>query len=322
MGPFGALLWISHYVGLFLQLSAASQASGDAEVDNHLSGNALFTEVPHDIITQSGRDVEMACSFRGAGSSSVSLEIQWWYLRQHREWTEKPAWTTNQVAPVEEMTRDATKISVVKVAGSNISHRLRLSSVKPTDEGTYECRVIDFSDSHAQHHRVRAYLQVQPTGPNVQLHNEDQQLHSDGQLQSEEQNLLQGSHPLQKGHSQITDREMQKKADQDLQHGDHKLHHQVHHKSHGSDSANKSEKMDSPPALHHDEHHRQDQDHQHHFHEGGHHQALEREGHQQMSKHTQASKKSQPKSHQSEVRAHKGHARENSNDCSTDDCVL
>lgn len=48
------------------------------------------------------------------------------------------------------------------MAGSNISHKLRLSSVKPSDEGTYECRVIDFSGTVAQHHRVRAHLQVQP----------------------------------------------------------------------------------------------------------------------------------------------------------------
>lgn len=48
------------------------------------------------------------------------------------------------------------------MAGSNISHKLRLSSVKPSDEGTYECRVIDFSGTVAQHHHVRAYLQVEP----------------------------------------------------------------------------------------------------------------------------------------------------------------
>ncbi|KAB0399063.1 hypothetical protein E2I00_004205, partial [Balaenoptera physalus] len=42
---------------------------------------------------------------------------------------------------------------VVKVVGSNISHKLRLSRVKPTDEGTYECRVIDFSDGKARHHK-------------------------------------------------------------------------------------------------------------------------------------------------------------------------
>lgn len=50
---------------------------------------------------------------------------------------------------------------VVKVVGSNISHKLRLSRVKPSDEGTYECRVIDFSDGEGpRQHRVRAYLQV------------------------------------------------------------------------------------------------------------------------------------------------------------------
>nr|XP_042698507.1 V-set and transmembrane domain-containing protein 2-like protein isoform X2 [Chrysemys picta bellii] len=94
-----------------------------------------------------GEDVEMACSFRGSGSPSYSLEIQWWYVRNHRDWTDKQTWASNQV---------------VKVVGSNISHKLRLSRVKPTDEGTYECRVIDFSDSKARHHKVKAYLRVEP----------------------------------------------------------------------------------------------------------------------------------------------------------------
>uniref|UniRef100_W5LYP9 V-set and transmembrane domain-containing protein 2-like protein n=1 Tax=Lepisosteus oculatus TaxID=7918 RepID=W5LYP9_LEPOC len=149
-------------MGLYIQLSASSRQAGHAEVENHITGNALFTEVPHDITARSGQDVEMACSFRGAGSPSYSLEIQWWYIRNHKDWTDKQAWTTNQVTPQEEISKDATKISVVKVAGSNISHKLRLSSVKPSDEGTYECRVIDFSDSKARHHKVRAYLQVEP----------------------------------------------------------------------------------------------------------------------------------------------------------------
>lgn len=161
MGAFGVIIGIVHYMGLYIQLSTASKPIGHGEMDNHISGNALFTEVPHDITTQSGQDVEMACSFRGAGSPSYSLEIQWWYIRNSREWPQKPAWTTNQVVPMEELSKDATKISVVKVAGSNISHKLRLSSVKPSDEGTYECRVIDFSSAVAQHHRVRAYLQVE-----------------------------------------------------------------------------------------------------------------------------------------------------------------
>ncbi|KAJ8369617.1 hypothetical protein SKAU_G00096450 [Synaphobranchus kaupii] len=170
MGAFGVLIGILHYTGLYIQLSASSRQGGYAEVENHVSGNALFTEVPHDITTRSGQDVEMACSFRGAGSPSYSLEIQWWYIRNHKDWTDKQAWTTNQVVPQEDMPKDATKISVVKVAGSNISHKLRLSSVKPSDEGTYECRVIDFSDSKARHYRVHAFLRVEPEQNSVLHH--------------------------------------------------------------------------------------------------------------------------------------------------------
>ncbi|KAF7663691.1 hypothetical protein LDENG_00203730 [Lucifuga dentata] len=160
MGAFGVIIGILQYAGLYIQLNAALTVGHD-EVDNHISGNALFTEVPHDITTQSGEDVEMACSFRGVGSTSYSLEIQWWYIRNDRNWQKQPAHNTNHVETLEETSKDATKISVVKVAGSNISHKLRLSSVKPSDKGTYECRVIDFSGTVAQHHRVRAYLQVE-----------------------------------------------------------------------------------------------------------------------------------------------------------------
>ncbi|KAM6458054.1 V-set and transmembrane domain-containing protein 2-like protein isoform 2-T2 [Liasis olivaceus] len=112
---------------------------------------------------RAGEDVEMACSFRGSSSPSYSLEIQWWYVRAHKDWTEKENWDTNQLkpSPQEEAGKDATKISVVKVAGSNISHKLRLSRVKPADEGTYECRVIDFSDRQARHHKAKAYLRVE-----------------------------------------------------------------------------------------------------------------------------------------------------------------
>ncbi|MCI4375384.1 hypothetical protein PGIGA_G00108760 [Pangasianodon gigas] len=299
MGPLAALLWISHYAGL-LQLNA----SGDVEVDNHVSGNALFTEVPHDIISQTGQDVEMACSFRGAGSSSVSLEIQWWYLQYHREWSEKAAWTTNQVVPIEELTRDATKISVVKVAGSNISHRLRLSNVKPSDEGMYECRVIDFSNNRIQHYRVRAYLQVQPPGPDSQLHQEEN-------LHSKEKNLHHGKHHLHKGDSQVRVRDKHNNSDQELQHGDYMLHQIDHHKSHHGLQANEGGKKDSPSALHHEDHNLRE--HQH-LHEGNNHQ---------VNKHIQSSKKRETKSHQSDVKGHKEHATElHSSDCSTNDCML
>uniref|UniRef100_A0A3B3VT99 V-set and transmembrane domain-containing protein 2-like protein n=1 Tax=Poecilia latipinna TaxID=48699 RepID=A0A3B3VT99_9TELE len=116
---------------------------------------ALFTEVPRDVTTQIGEDVEMACSFHGAGSPSFSLEIQWWYIKNHKD-------SQGLVGTLEEMPKDATKISVVKVAGSNISHKLRLSGVKPADEGTYECHVIDHSGPVEQRYRVQAYLRVEP----------------------------------------------------------------------------------------------------------------------------------------------------------------
>ncbi|XP_017278267.1 V-set and transmembrane domain-containing protein 2-like protein [Kryptolebias marmoratus] len=160
MGGFGLMLGFLQYAGLYIQLNAGLH--GGNQVDNHVSGNALFTEVPHDITTHSGEDVEMACSFRGAGFTSYSLEIQWWYIRNHRNWQEWPAHVTNNVQTLEEKSKDATKISVVKVAGSNISHKLRLSSVKPADEGTYECHVIDHSGPAAQRYRVQAYLKVEP----------------------------------------------------------------------------------------------------------------------------------------------------------------
>uniref|UniRef100_A0A8C5TMJ5 V-set and transmembrane domain-containing protein 2-like protein n=1 Tax=Malurus cyaneus samueli TaxID=2593467 RepID=A0A8C5TMJ5_9PASS len=131
-----------------------------------LSPAALFTETPHDMTAQAGEDVEMACSFRGSGSPSYSLEIQWWYVRNHKDWTDKQTWASSQLksSPPEEPGKEATKISVVKVVGSNISHKLRLSRVKLEDEGTYECRVIDSSDGKARHHKVKAYLRVEAAG--------------------------------------------------------------------------------------------------------------------------------------------------------------
>ncbi|XP_007910340.1 V-set and transmembrane domain-containing protein 2-like protein [Callorhinchus milii] len=148
MGMFGAILGAVHYLGLYIQLCTSSEA--------------LFTEVPHDIMARAGQDVEMACAFRGSSSPSYSLEIQWWYIRNTRDWTDKESWSSNQIKPFnhEETRKDATKISAVKVVGSNISHNLRLSSIKTVDEGTYECRVTDYSEGKARHHKVKAYLQV------------------------------------------------------------------------------------------------------------------------------------------------------------------
>lgn len=40
MGAFGVVLSILHFVGLYVQLGAASNPGGD--VDNHISGNGTF----------------------------------------------------------------------------------------------------------------------------------------------------------------------------------------------------------------------------------------------------------------------------------------
>ncbi|XP_017591077.1 PREDICTED: V-set and transmembrane domain-containing protein 2-like protein, partial [Corvus brachyrhynchos] len=106
-----------------------SGVSPQAPTAPALSPAALFTETPHDMTAQAGEDVEMACSFRGSGSPSYSLEIQWWYVRNHKDWTDKQTWASSQLisSPPEEPGKEATKISVVKVVGSNISHKLRLA---------------------------------------------------------------------------------------------------------------------------------------------------------------------------------------------------
>lgn len=190
------------------------------------------------------------------------------------------------------------------MAGSNISHRLRLSNVKPSDEGIYECRVIDFSNNRIQHHRVRAYLQVQPPGPDSQLHQEEN-------LHSEEKNLHHGKVHLHKGDSQVRMRDENNNRDQELHHGDYMLHQIDHHKSHHGHQANEGGEKDSPSALHHGDHSRRERQ---HLHEGKNHQVI---------KHTQASKKRETKSHLSDMKGHKEYATElHSTNCPTNDCVL
>ncbi|KAJ3585992.1 hypothetical protein NHX12_012394 [Muraenolepis orangiensis] len=112
MGSFAVLVGTLHYVGLYVQLGAATRHAGPGDVENRLSGNAMFTEVPRDVRALGGQDVEMACSFRGAGTPSYSLEIQWWYIRNHPDWTDNQPWSTNEVSPGEGLPKDATKISV------------------------------------------------------------------------------------------------------------------------------------------------------------------------------------------------------------------
>ncbi|KAM4032936.1 V-set and transmembrane domain-containing protein 2-like protein isoform 1-T1 [Anomaloglossus baeobatrachus] len=153
MGAWGLSLGVLHCLGVYVHLSAG---------DKHSTADALFTEIPQDVSAHPGEDVEMACSFRGSGDIPYSLEIQWWYIRTHKDWANKETWADSQLKSLPGTPeKGATKISVVKVFGSNISHKLRLSHVKISDEGTYECRVLDYSDGKGRQHRVKAFLRVE-----------------------------------------------------------------------------------------------------------------------------------------------------------------
>ncbi|NWH57112.1 VTM2B protein, partial [Geococcyx californianus] len=115
---------------------------------------ATFTEVPRDVTVSEGDDIEMPCAFRASGAASYSLEIQWWFLKEPgRDPAPEPA----AGGPG---SRSKALLQTVRVQGNDISHRLRLSGVRPQDEGVYECRVSDYSDAKTQEHRARALLRV------------------------------------------------------------------------------------------------------------------------------------------------------------------
>ncbi|XP_069463173.1 V-set and transmembrane domain-containing protein 2B [Ambystoma mexicanum] len=126
-----------------------------------LIANASFTEVPRDVTVREGDDIEMPCAFRASGSSSYSLEIQWWYLKEPaRELAHELVLSAPGNRNKAATNKDATKISTVRVQGNDISHRLRLSGVRRQDEGVYECRVADYSDDDTQEHKAQAMLRV------------------------------------------------------------------------------------------------------------------------------------------------------------------
>ncbi|MGH0129253.1 UNVERIFIED_CONTAM: hypothetical protein FKN15_063238 [Acipenser sinensis] len=110
---------------------------------------ATFTEVPKDVTVREGDDIEMPCAFRASGSTSFSLEIQWWYLKE-------PA--ARELAHELAISAPANRAKTVRVQGNDISHRLRLSSVRKLDEGVYECRVSDYNGDETREHKAQAVI--------------------------------------------------------------------------------------------------------------------------------------------------------------------
>ncbi|NXL33611.1 VTM2B protein, partial [Glaucidium brasilianum] len=120
---------------------------------------ATFTEVPKDVTVREGDDIEMPCAFRASGSTSYSLEIQWWYLKEPaRELAHELA--ISVPGSRSKVIQRCALLQTVRVQGNDISHRLRLSGVRRQDEGVYQCRVADYSDDETQEHRAQALLRV------------------------------------------------------------------------------------------------------------------------------------------------------------------
>ncbi|XP_042202171.1 V-set and transmembrane domain-containing protein 2A [Callorhinchus milii] len=126
------------------------------------SSQARFTELPRSVTATEGENVEMACAFRGSGSPSYYLEIQWWFIRAPADQDYSPENSKRQLDPMprSEMINDETKISTVKVMGSDISHKLQISKVRKEDEGLYECRVTDANVGELQEYKAQAHLYV------------------------------------------------------------------------------------------------------------------------------------------------------------------
>ncbi|ETE72370.1 V-set and transmembrane domain-containing protein 2A, partial [Ophiophagus hannah] len=130
-------------------------------IQQGLSSQAKFTEFPQNVTAPEGQNVEMSCAFQ-SGSTSVYMEIQWWFLRATEDQEAGAEVTDTQVEllPERDLDNDGTKISTVKVQGNDISHKLQISKVKKKDEGLYECRVTDANFGELQEYKAQAYLKV------------------------------------------------------------------------------------------------------------------------------------------------------------------
>ncbi|NXX49900.1 VTM2A protein, partial [Tricholaema leucomelas] len=122
---------------------------------------AKFTEFPRNVTATEGQNVEMSCAFQ-SGSTSVYLEIQWWFLRavEDQEAEAEVTGTQVELLPERDLDSDGTKISTVKVQGNDISHKLQISKVRKKDEGLYECRVTDANYGDLQEYKAQAFLKV------------------------------------------------------------------------------------------------------------------------------------------------------------------
>ncbi|KFW82553.1 V-set and transmembrane domain-containing protein 2A, partial [Manacus vitellinus] len=131
---------------------------------------AKFTEFPRNVTATEGQNVEMSCAFQ-SGSTSVYLEIQWWFLRAAEDQEAGAEVTGTQSVEFAEKEKFLTtylflcflflaNLQTVKVQGNDISHKLQISKVRKKDEGLYECRVTDANYGDLQEYKAQAFLKV------------------------------------------------------------------------------------------------------------------------------------------------------------------
>ncbi|XP_028826529.1 V-set and transmembrane domain-containing protein 2A [Denticeps clupeoides] len=150
------MMWTFHDCIGFVLLSSLFVQIG-------FSLEGQFTDLPSNITAKEGQNIEMNCAFQ-SGTSSVYLEIQWWFIRAPEEpESEEETDTETEMVPEVDPDDEGTKISTVKVQGNDISHKLQRSKVDKSDEGLYECRVIDANYGELQEYKVQAYLKVNAT---------------------------------------------------------------------------------------------------------------------------------------------------------------
>ncbi|KAG5268154.1 hypothetical protein AALO_G00208840 [Alosa alosa] len=122
-----------------------------------------FTKIPANITAKVGQNIEMECAFQSE-TASVYLEIQWWFIRAPEEPSDSEETATEMdIIPEVDPDDEGTKISTVKVQGNDISHQLQRFRVDKSDEGLYECRVIDANYGELREYKVQGYLQVNAT---------------------------------------------------------------------------------------------------------------------------------------------------------------
>uniref|UniRef100_A0A8C0ARY9 V-set and transmembrane domain-containing protein 2A n=1 Tax=Buteo japonicus TaxID=224669 RepID=A0A8C0ARY9_9AVES len=128
-------------------------------IQQGLSTQAKFTEFPRNVTATEGQNVEMSCAFQ-SGSTSVYLEIQWWFLRAAEDQEAGAEVTGTQVMILSNRLNSFGKKMSVKVQGNDISHKLQISKVRKKDEGLYECRVTDANYGDLQEYKAQAFLKV------------------------------------------------------------------------------------------------------------------------------------------------------------------